>query len=373
MRVDTLGFYRFFAAIIIVVYHFRFVPPEYQIGLAFFSVFDGVHMVTFFFVVSGFVNYLAYAGGKQENVRLDVRRFVVSRCARILPLYWFSFFLSVVFLWLLGDPPDGVIAFLHFFLLQSWFPEYVHQLNFVSWTLSADLLFYALFPLMVFWMHHKKVSLAQVIVVNAIIFIATQVVLSNLLSDVDYQEGSSLAHDFMYKFPLFHLTSFMLGALSGLLVTRYQSYISLFKNKGIVYGVAIIICLMQVFGKNLSLALGWVIDTPSSYALLFAVALLIMSQAQGRLSHFLGLPIFQYLGNLSYSIYLFQIFVWLIYSSLIVNHLPEMSAVGHFFCGLGLLLLTAVIFYHVIEEPCYAWVRSRFSRKSSALINKPMS
>jgi peptidoglycan/LPS O-acetylase OafA/YrhL len=50
-----------------------------------------------FFFLSAFVLYLPYASGKRRfDSALDVRRFIVHRNARLLPLYFISMFIFIL-------------------------------------------------------------------------------------------------------------------------------------------------------------------------------------------------------------------------------------------------------------------------------------
>jgi len=132
---------RFFAASIVVFFHFGQKIEYYQQVPVIFKA--GPQMVTFFFVLSGFVLFLGYQGRE-----LVFRQYFLKRAIKILPLYFLAFLMSVVFRTL-----SGHLSFAEFLLnllcLQSWFPHPL-SLNFTSWFVSDLLFFYCVFPPILF-------------------------------------------------------------------------------------------------------------------------------------------------------------------------------------------------------------------------------
>jgi peptidoglycan/LPS O-acetylase OafA/YrhL len=133
---------RFVAAAVVVADHFAPRP--------FFSGADaGPAAVTLFFLLSGFVlTYTARPG------RVRLREFYVARLARIYPAYLLGLVLAAALLpfgvyhpdqWCPAPAPALVPDLA---LVQSWVPEYTTCLDNPSWSLSCELFFYALFPLL---------------------------------------------------------------------------------------------------------------------------------------------------------------------------------------------------------------------------------
>lgn len=109
---------------------------------------QGACSLTFFFVLSGFV--LTWSRRPGDTVPSYIRR----RVARIVPAYWAVCLITVPITYWLVRPQSGGDLFDLFFpftLLQAWVPA-AHVYfggNWVSWSLSAEAFFYALFPLLV--------------------------------------------------------------------------------------------------------------------------------------------------------------------------------------------------------------------------------
>lgn len=145
-RLDALTPLRFVAAALIVAGHggslFGFVPGTTLLYAANAS-------VSMFFVMSGFVLAYNYPALDPQGA---IGRFGVLRFARIWPLH--AAVLSATILFLPATLPVGidpiVAAALAFLLVQSWVPvnSYAAAWNGPAWTLSVDVFFYGVFPVL---------------------------------------------------------------------------------------------------------------------------------------------------------------------------------------------------------------------------------
>lgn len=359
MRVESLGFFRFIAALIIVIYHYRYASAAQSIEFVHWPIFNGVQMVTFFFVLSGYVNYLAYGGKPNSKNAFNLKRFIVSRVARVLPLYYFALIIALLAFSAVGKTPTSTVLWLHITSMQAWIPEYAQTLNFVTWTISVDVFLYALFPIILYWMHKQGTSFKQMLCINGLLYAVTQVVLSTYLSQPDYPGEPSVAHNFTHNYPLFHLSSFMLGMLAGYYVTHHAKYLEVMAGNGFNVICFSILMVFIVLGKDINLAIGWTIETPSSYAPLFAFMLIAMSVNKSWLMRALEHRFFVYLGSLSYAIYILQILVWFIYQALIQPQLPQLSATEHLLLGVMMLLLVSALTHKLVEAPANNWIRAK--------------
>lgn len=140
---------RFIAALSIFIYHASdFTPWGY--GRTFWDYLDitwqaGYAGLSFFFILSGFV--LTWAWRSNDNARVFWRR----RLVRIYPNHVLTFFVALAILaWVAPGQgtTNGWLA--NLFLIQAWFPQLAVRtsVNAVSWSMSAELLFYLCFPLL---------------------------------------------------------------------------------------------------------------------------------------------------------------------------------------------------------------------------------
>lgn len=99
-----------------------------------------------FFVLSGYL----IASSVVRPARFDVKGYLVRRAARIVPLYYVSILVAVVFV----DPrpllsADGWLDLgAHLLLLHGLFREFRYSMNGVWWTLSIEWMFYVLLGLL---------------------------------------------------------------------------------------------------------------------------------------------------------------------------------------------------------------------------------
>ncbi|MFF0743172.1 acyltransferase family protein [Streptomyces sp. NPDC004111] len=146
-RLDSLTSLRFFAAFAVFAHHFTGHGSKTGYGTApaiFPYSMIGGHGVTFFFVLSGFL--LTWVFKPQEHPVA----FYWRRIGRIWPASLVAAVLGVYAYYIAAhhdiDWPSLISSL---FLVQTWFPGVTPTLpgNEVTWTLSVELLFYALFPL----------------------------------------------------------------------------------------------------------------------------------------------------------------------------------------------------------------------------------
>ncbi len=142
---------RFVAAFAVLLSHLEFLGAAGGgAGWLYETVFrQGYCGVSFFYLLSGFILSHAY-GDKLASRAVGWGSYFALRLCRIAPLHWITALAFLVWLALTkGAPGAGTIA-LNLALLHAWVPDpSVHYaLNGPSWSLSDELFFYALFPLL---------------------------------------------------------------------------------------------------------------------------------------------------------------------------------------------------------------------------------
>lgn len=147
-RLDSLTSLRFFAAFAVFTHHFTGTGGGSGFGrspLIFPYSEIGGHGVTFFFVLSGFLMMWVFKSHEHPGV------FYWRRVGRIWPAHLVALVLGVYAYYIRAHLTihwPSLISSV--FLVQTWFPQVTPTLpgNEVTWTLSVELLFYALFPLL---------------------------------------------------------------------------------------------------------------------------------------------------------------------------------------------------------------------------------
>lgn len=147
-RLDALTGLRWWAALMVFLYHMReFAPLPGSIKLVFDQGYLGV---TFFFVLSGFV----LTWSMRPAVRLST--FYWRRFARIWPAHMVALMLAIPVFYTFSTIPEGSflkpfdlgILLLSVVLIQGWWanPVILFSGNPAAWTLTVEALFYALHP-----------------------------------------------------------------------------------------------------------------------------------------------------------------------------------------------------------------------------------
>ena len=133
-------------------------------------------------------------------------------------------------------------------------------------------------------------------------------------------------------------------------------------NKIVAAVFWLLLLLAISYGEAVNTWLQWAIETPSSYAPLFMLMLLVVSCSKARWLRLLEHRFFVYLGSLSYAIYIFQILVWFIYKNLVQPQFPQLDNTQHLFLGVTVLLIVAALAHRYIETPGNRWMRAKMER-----------
>ena len=214
-NLDSLTSMRFVAAGMIVIHHSRghFGIPE-DIGGRFLL----DQAVSFFFVLSGFILTYVYP-------RLDTwearGRFWLARFGRIWPAHFAAFAVLWIVLQRPSYFPTGVstwwLGILNLTLLHAWVPVWnvFFSFNAVSWSISAEMFFYLVFPLLIIdwgksWWWKLGLALLPAI---GLIWACGRF---NVPIPAEGKEWSISTTGLVYIHPLARLFEFALGMLTAL-------------------------------------------------------------------------------------------------------------------------------------------------------------
>jgi peptidoglycan/LPS O-acetylase OafA/YrhL len=211
----ALDGYRFLAAAFVAVGHYN---EGFQLGLEKVTLIAGRFglFVDFFFILSGFVIALNYSA--KITSLSAYGDFIWRRFARLWPLHVavLIFFASIGFIGVLighqFNHPDAIkLSTLpwNLFLLHAWGPVWHGSFNVASWSISAEMFVYALFPLFC-WQVHAIKGRWLPILLSLLLIIAFVVGLMMLRDSMGLREWHRATYDWGM---LRAVPSFMLGVI----------------------------------------------------------------------------------------------------------------------------------------------------------------
>ncbi|MFO0987444.1 MAG: acyltransferase [Alphaproteobacteria bacterium] len=209
---------RFFAAMVVVVFHynpdkFATLPGVFQSWLE-----TGYEAVTFFFVLSGFILYYVYAESGFSQ-RGSVRRFLVARLGRLAPAYFLALAIALpIYIEesLRESDRTGAELVVHVALvltaMQSWWPDAALAWNPPSWSMSVEWFFYLTFPLTLPLVRRLAPTL---LLPGALILVAAVAAFRLWVLDPLAQGDPKTWGNFAAFFPVQHLPQFLFGMALG--------------------------------------------------------------------------------------------------------------------------------------------------------------
>lgn len=288
---------RFIAAFAVLGSHLEFLlrSPDPRVA-TFYDLYlrQGYCGVSFFYILSGFIIAHAYRDRLRSGA-VSASQFLYRRATRILPLHWL---VTAVFLaWLLlvkheGPPPATVL--LNLLLLHSWVPlTSVHySLNGPSWSISNEMFFYAVFPLLVKLPPHMLRRIA--------LYLGGVIGVAALAVSLTVTGHDPVVEWFFYANPVTRLLEFLIGLL------LYEAYVAGWGRRWAT--TASECAVMAAIAGTMILLVRFDAPLPLRYQLAFippmAAGVLIFAHGGGWLSRVLRLPVMVMLGDASFALYL---------------------------------------------------------------------
>jgi peptidoglycan/LPS O-acetylase OafA/YrhL len=349
---------RFVAALLVFGRHMEWIFEGTPLaGVAQRTMIQGTAGVSFFYILSGFV--LTWSWRPHDTPRAFYRR----RFARIYPNYVVAWVLGGIVSLYIGEKLLPSVAAVTLVLLQSWVPDarFFTGMDGVTWSLSCEFFFYALFPVALITLPRLGVLARRALAVSLIVAIGTvPLVALRTIPNPVHQLW------FVYIFPPTRLLEFVLGIIVALEV-----------KAGAFGWLRLRYCaILALAGYLVAGEAGHyrpdVFPVTMSYAAFTALplGLLIAATAQADLAGAWTLVRARWavrLGEWSYAFYLLHLLVTLSFQHAIGNH--HFSLVGAFATLLFLLAVStaaAALLYTFVERP--AERRLRGSRRASTLV-----
>ncbi|SDQ35320.1 Peptidoglycan/LPS O-acetylase OafA/YrhL, contains acyltransferase and SGNH-hydrolase domains [Chryseobacterium soldanellicola] len=334
---------RFFFAFCVFLSHLSYLKDDGRYKGIFNAVFsEGFLGVSFFFILSGFILALNYRE-KFISKKITFKKFYIARFARIYPLYFITMLASIPALY-----SSFKILLYNIFLLQSYIPDqnYFFSYNAPSWSISDEMFFYALFPVLIAIIYKLKKAFKIILVAG---FVSLIIALNLILTEDE-------AHCWLYISPFTRIFDFILGILL-FDVALYlkskrsrlnQNIFNLFEAGGIF-----ILVVFFIFHDDLPISYRFSIYywLPMCLIILSAANSFILEKSTTLISKFLSWKWFVYLGEISFGFYLihYLVITYLMkYNGLMGIHLKGIPFAAAMFI---ITLITSIFAFEVIEKP----------------------
>jgi len=188
-------------------------------------------------------------------------------------------------------------------LTQAWVPRksFAYSVNSVSWTLSVELFFYALFPCVAFALRRHPVILALSLFTGATVYFVI----------FDTRDAAAAISHFGIC-PLARLPEFILGMVVGEIALNRSTWYSLIGTGAEIAILVITVTANWCMGYLPNLV--WPVGGMSATVWLdnvgcapfFAALIFVYAISAGEIARVLSLPTFVFMGEISFGFYLFH-------------------------------------------------------------------
>lgn len=340
---------RFVFAFLVFMSHKNLFPHE-EPGFLWHLFREGYAGVSFFFMLSGFILAYTYQQRLIEG-RATVRSFYVARVARIYPLHLLALLVSLFFIRFFYHPSAsdfGDLA-INTLLLQSFIPGQEFLFNSVSWSLSDEAFFYALFPVIIFsTFRDRRRSAIALWSVLGVAIVATAYLL----------RANPWEHWTLYINPLFRIFDFLLGIALYNLCRRWESHRPL---QGRYTRLEVMAMLLVIAAYCLAFFIPVSFRRSMWYWIPMGLLITTFYFHRGALSRLLSHPVCVKLGEISFAFYLFHYLVIQVVK-IALSHLQlVVSLPVEFAIDLTASIVIAYMAHQYIEQPLNRLIRKRFS------------
>jgi peptidoglycan/LPS O-acetylase OafA/YrhL len=309
--------------------------------------------VSAFFVLSGFILTYNYPSLPSMPHVLD---FWLKRFARLWPVHIVTLALTAaVYPSAYAGGVPAIVA--NIFMVHAWVPwtDYFFSGNAVSWSISTEFGFYALFPLLI-WRFRSTwpLKLACVaLIVYVMLLIASQL--------QDWPSPGPSVFGIVYFNPLARLMEFALGMCAALL---WSSLHPLFSRRHVIAWTIVevltasvlVLYILQyrdvvwalVVHYGPTSARAWVLH--NYLAPVIAISLCVLASGAGLFGMLLSTRPLVYHGKISFSTYMVHLFI----IQTLAIYVPSMLLWPvwiKFPTLLGIVFASSALLYHLVEEP----------------------
>lgn len=311
--------------------------------------------VTIFFFISGFIITRLLIHEVEQTTQIAITAFYIRRFARLFPALLCYVCLSLLVLKFTGVNFDGLEVCAVFLYFVNYYGIYLGPLTeeFVSpfsitWSLAIEEHFYLIFPLIFSLLIGNTRRFAQTLIFLLVLILAWRCYLV-------YGVGlDQLPRYRLYKASDTRIDSIIWGVLFSLAWARS----TLFREKiqtPWCWLSGLVLLLLSLLIRDEAFRESWRYSMQGLGLFLLCDALVL---SRGYLSAILRSGWMQYLGKISYSLYLYH---WLLYG-LLDYYAGSWSVAARLSLMLAVSFLLASASYHAVEQPGMRWGRIWINR-----------
>jgi peptidoglycan/LPS O-acetylase OafA/YrhL len=329
---------------------------------------SGYVAVSLFFILSGFILTYAHAGRGARIV--DRKQYYASRFARVYPAYAFALVIVAPFFAVHTIRTQGVVEFSRealavVTLMQAWAPRVAMAWNPPGWSLSAEAFFYVLFPFVAPRLIACRTSTA--LGVGAACYaLCLGVPLVYLWLAPDGLTG--LTHRSMGFWlsvvrydPAIRLPEFVIGIVLARVYLEVRLSPS-YREYAALCSLASLLAIMVMLAR--AGAFPYPVFHNGLLAPLFALLILSLAAGRGPLASLLATRPLVALGDASYSLYVLQVPLLILWSKTSAHLFGETFRTSAMCTGAFLLLavIASLLCQHFVERPLRELTLALFRR-----------
>ncbi|MCB2408509.1 acyltransferase family protein [Hymenobacter lucidus] len=346
---------RFIAALYVFLFHLqlRGILPDFGWRLN-NIIGQGALGVNIFFVLSGLV--LTYSHmGEHRGPTLFIP-FILKRIIRVGPVYLAGLLAAIVVVVLMHEIPANLpwLVFLNLTFLNAWIPPVAMEwYSSGSWSISAEMFFYSLFPVLL----PVALKLKQRTIVMLLLLVIVLAALPGLFAAFN---SEMKLFNWVYPFPPARLPEFVCGVLLAVLIFRFDWQVPKWAP---IISIGILFVYLSYFGPSLEGYVG------HNWLLLPVLIVLIIGICRnpGLPLNLLSSPVLAYLGKVSYGFYIWQIVIMLVLEGKVLKGVLAPHSIKSSLLVLAVNLILAILSYHLLESRAHRWLSNKMAARKMRL------
>ena len=318
--------------------------------------------VVLFFVLSGFlITYLLLKEQKETNT-ISFKTFYAKRILRVWPLYFLIILLSVLIF-------QYFPSALTWLLCLTIFPNVSHALDLTwkvspqLWSIGVEEQFYLVHPFIVSKL--KKWLFLFLVLFFGVYTFLPQIIICSIQPSIEVE---SFLRNFFYGSKY---NCMALGGICAILQMKYSSQLSqLFKSKFVAISCFLIPLLFWLMpfpiylNDTIQICLTKIEVTQEVFAVLFGILILAVAN-NSFLANLIDLKFANYLGKISYGIYMFHWIIILLVIQVLGSYLKT-----DYFTGNILLYVISIGLTFLISGLSFKYFENRFLKIRDKMVHK---